>query len=170
MRIEYQMTRQAVLAASRLQIHPVRFVALLSGTYFAVMLAVLALDGGLACTDACPGPWLWQWLLGAVTFGVIMTAVHWFVLLPFRAWRLHRQNPMLFGDSEVSAGGDGLTIRAPKTTTEIAWGDLKGFKEDRHVFLLMLSRSAALVVAKAGVAADELAALRNVLAEKLRRF
>jgi hypothetical protein len=170
LRIEYQMTRQAVLAASRLQTHPVRFVALLSGAYFTGMLAVTALDGGLACNLACGRPWLGHWLLGAVSFGVVMTAIHWFVLLPFRAWRLHRQNPMLFGDSEFSAVGDGFTIRSPKTTTEVAWGDVQGFKEDRDVFLLMLSRSVGLVVAKAGVAAAELAAMRDLLAGKLRRF
>ena len=78
--------------------------------------------------------------LGGLGFGLAMSLVFRFLLLQYRVWRFHRQNPILFGEVELVLGNDGVEFTDSRSAARYSWTDVKGYKESGKGFLLRLSK------------------------------
>ena len=108
--------------------------------------------------------------LAGMAFATFMLSFVAFVLLPLRAARVLRQNPQIFGTIELDADDVGISLKAPRSVTRYAWGDLRAFKETRKFFVITISKSAAFAVPKDDLTNDSQAAFRLMLEAHVPRM
>ena len=170
MHLKYTVTRSALLQCSRLQTDWLGFVVWLGIGMF-VVFAILELPYSHPPHDL---PSVEQWLgvplMMGLGFGLLFPAAMWLFILPLRVWTIYRQNPQFYGASEIDADEEGVEIRLPRATMKLPWADLRGFKENRHVFGICLSKTAGYAVPKIDMSIEQAQAFRNVLNTHLKRL
>jgi hypothetical protein len=169
-RIGYRLVKADLLHGALLQVSWLRIVIFASAGFFAAM----AITGFGSIPQPRSAEVLGRWIAlngtGSLVFGTSMGLAYRFLLLPMQVRRLHRQNPLFYGDMELVADAEGIAVKGPRSTTSFAWPDLRGFKEDSRVFLICVSKSVGFPVPKRDVPADTVAGLRALLDERLRRL
>jgi len=169
-RISYRLSRADLLQGALLQTNWLRTVLIMTVSFFAVMAAT----GYGTIPQPRSAAVLVRWVAlngtGSLVFGLSMALAFRFLLLPFNIWRLHRQNPMMYGDMELIAEAEGIEVKSARSTVKFAWHELRGFKENDAVFLLSISKSVGFPVPKRDVPADTVTGLRALLEERLTRL
>jgi hypothetical protein len=148
MQLTYRLTYRALLQGSRLQTNFVQVGLAVAGVMVATLVLTHLGDGTLPRSPIGVGRWLLLPVGGALAFGIAFTFAFWAVLLPFRVWLIHRQNPLLYGEMRLVADSDGIEVEGPRNTTRLLWSDIRGFKENSSVWVLCLSKSAGLSIPK----------------------
>ncbi|MGJ4950767.1 YcxB family protein [Bradyrhizobium sp. HKCCYLS20291] len=169
MQLRYQLDKAALVQGARLQNGDGQ--AIVFGT---VLFAVFAVTQLLELFDKYQGTTLavaaLLWLLFCAVAGLAAAALTIFVMIPIRAGSLYRQNPILYGAMELREDDDGIEIRGPRMTSRFAWSDFRGFKENKAIFLLCLSKSIGQPVTKQEMSDDIIRAFRSRLEQKMRRL
>jgi hypothetical protein len=167
-RLSYVLTKSAMTEAARLQ-NGLAMAAVTGAVMFAVMLFT--------------GPWdttpktaaVYAYLLLFPVFGGLLFCVgfgllNWFLAIPMRSAALVRQNPTLFGRMELIEDAEGVELKGERSTTRLRWSEFRGFKENRKIFLLCLSKSAAYPVPKDGLAPEAIDEIRRRWLQRLKRL
>jgi len=108
--------------------------------------------------------------LGGLGFGLAMSLVFRFLLLQYRVWRFHRQNPILFGEVELVLGNDGVEFTDSRSAARYSWTDVKGYKESGKGFLLRLSKSFAFFIPKQNQSPAAIDEFRDICGRNARRL
>ncbi len=169
MQFRYELNRAALVQGARLQNGNGQ--AIVFGTLLFTVFAVTQL---LELFDKYEGRTLavaaLLWLLFCAVAGLAAAALTTFVMIPIRTGSLYRQNPMLYGAMELREDDDGVEIKGPRMTSRFAWSDFRGFKENRAIFLLCLSKSIGHAISKQDMPEETIRAFRTRLEQKLRRL
>jgi hypothetical protein len=162
----YTLSRQDLVGAHRL-LARMWLLAAFVGVVFFVALAVRFVAGGAPIGSP---RMLASAAIGGVAFAAIAAFAHWFVFIPWRCWRLHRQLPLVYGRMDVNADEDGIQFSGPRQIGRYRWSDFRGFKENARVLVLCLSRNAGLPIPRQAITAGADAELHALLAGKVRRL
>jgi len=159
------LTRDALLQGSRLQLQTniFRTGLIITAGWFGFQLLSHLAEAPLRGSPVEMGRWFLVPAAGALAFGVLFSLAYWAILLPFRAWLIHRQNPLLYGEMTLVADRDGIELAGPRSTTRFSWPDLRGLKENNAVFVVCLSRSAGFYIPKRGMAQNDTEELGTLL-------
>jgi len=168
-RLQYDITRASMLAGVRASTD-----LTMMGLWLAVVFgATMAWSrGGPADWTSVSDVWGWVWpaALAGVGFAGGMLLVLTLILWPVQVGRLHRQNPLVFGQMELEADDARFAVTGPRGSSAYAWRELHGYRETPAVFVVALSKSMHFAIPKAGMAAGTVDELRAVLAANLRRL
>ncbi len=116
-----------------------------------------------------PSSLIWPTAVGTMFF-MGSALLFWFVAIPFQIGRLYRQNSLLFGETEFTDDAQGIKIKTPRSVWRYNWSDLRGFKEDKQVFQLCLSKSVGYTIPKEGMSPETVNQFRDRCSEKLKRL
>lgn len=108
--------------------------------------------------------------LGGLCFGLVMSALLWGVLYPYRAWVVRRQNPALFDWTELATDDRGVEFKTSRGAMRYGWSDFRGYREGKIVFSLCLSKSAGFTVPKGHMSPEVIGQFRDELDRKLKRL
>lgn len=164
MHIRYSLTRADLLAGTRMRFGSLRLALTLSGGFFAAM----------AITEAWHTPvaslltWIAFLALGSLAFGTVMTLALRFILLPIQVARLHSQNPTSYRDLELIADAEGLAINGLRSNARFPWSEIRGFKENDRLFLIIKSKTLFFTVPKRDLPAKSVIAFSNLMSERLQ--
>lgn len=164
MQISYSLTRADLLSGMRLRFHWLHLTLMVSGGFFAAM--ALTEEAWHPRTASFAGSIAYL-ALGSLAFGIVMSLALQLVLLPIQVARLHSQNLTSFRDMELSADAEGLVIKGPRSSAHFPWPEIKGFKENSRVFLIIKSKTLFFAVPKRDVPVESMTAFRTLMSERL---
>lgn len=167
MKLNYQLKAVDFVETGRLQTNFGLLAIVWTGVTFASALGAMAGDGRL--------PWDPWWVLpftglAAAVAGLAMTTFWWAVVVPIRASYFGRQNKKLYPANTATFDVDGVTFDNSIGSSRLSWDDMRGFRENRALFLLEVSRSMGFPIPKAGMSEEQLLELRTIVGSKLKRL
>jgi hypothetical protein len=169
MRIKYDVSKTALIEGCRLQNG--RSQAIATAAIVAVVMAMTTLGDfpaprtGLQLAISI----LWP-LFVALVFFTGFALLFWFFLIPMRASAAYRQNPLLFGETELAEQENGVEIKGARSTLRYSWSDFRGFKENDKIFLLCLSKSVGYPIPKQGLSTETIQSIRESWGQKLKKL
>lgn len=167
MKLAYQLEPADFVATARLQTNFVALAIVSAAVVFAAALAA-GIDDGASLLS----PWWRLPLIAgfAALAGAVLTLLFWALLIPIRARHFHRQNAKLYPTSEATVSAEGILFVNAMGSAQIVWSDMRGFRENRTLLLLEISRSMGFPIPKAGLSHEQLAQLQTAVRANLRRF
>lgn len=165
--LEYTPTRQSMLAGVRLQTNWFTMTFAIGGGFGLVLLLIPVFEGQpLPPIDLL----LVQCAFGGLFFGLGMSVLLWLAIYPYRTWIVHRQNPALFGQTELVTDDRGVEFKTARGATRYDWSDFRGYREGRTVFSLCLSKSASFTLPKKDLTPEAVREFRDELSRTLKRL
>jgi len=113
---------------------------------------------------------MWFPLLAGLLYFAVLTLLFRFLILPIRASKLHRQNPLLFGEVELIEDEEGVEIKSARSVSRYRWSDFLGFRENERIFVLCLSKSVGYPIPKQGLTPETIQQIREQWGQKLKRL
>jgi YcxB-like protein len=165
-RLAYVLTKSAMTDAARLQNGLA--VPAVAG---AIMFVVMLITGPWDASPKTPGIYAYLLLFpvfGGLLFFVGFGLLNWFITIPMRSSALVRQNPALFGDMELIEDAESVEIKGARSTTRLRWSEFRGFKENKNIFLLCLSKSVVYPIPKDGLTPEAMDAIRRRWLQRLK--
>jgi hypothetical protein len=141
---------------------------MVGGAFGGLLFIEQMFSGPLPVSIKAFGILIVPFLLGGAAFGVAMTLMLWLIILPWRMWTFQRQNPMFFGEMELSADTDGLEVKGPRVTAKYHWRDFSRIRESKSQFRLILSRSAGLSIPKSDLPPEALSEIRSDWSDRIK--
>lgn len=170
MQLTYQVSRKILLQGSRLQ---TSFVGV--GLAFGAVMAAISIESSIedrSLLRSLGG--IGQLLLFSVgtglASGILFALGVWAILMPLKVWRIHLQNPLLYGEMRLTASEDGIELMGPRGASQFAWAEIRGFKENANVFVVCLSKSVGYPIPKREQVDGDVNKFGDLLRMKLRRL
>ena len=170
MQLKYDVSRTVLIEGYRLLSNTVK-PAIAGGVAVFSIIAIAAFwthPAPKSISQFASLVWL-PLLSGLLDFAVVVLLVR-FVVLPIRASKIHRQNPLLFGEVEIIDDEDGVEIKSARSISRYRWSDFLGIRESERIFLLCLSKSVGYPIPKHGLAAETILQIREQWGRKLKRL
>ncbi len=102
-----------------------------------------------------------------VLFGPLFTLIMTTLVSPFNALRAYRANPAFYDDLELSLDDTGIRVKGRQSNSQWHWSLLRGLKENKTIFLIMITKRAGAVVPKRVLSPEQAAEFRDTVTRKI---
>ena len=161
--LEYEMTPQDYARAQYLHMRPRRWLVAVGAILALLYLVTFGMNAASVIRNG--GPYS---LLLLFALPILLLAVHFGWLLPWRARRLWKQQKALHSPIRMRIGDDGLDVQTEHGHARTPWDHLHRWKENNHLFLLYDSDNLFQMIPKRVLRPDQILGFRELLLGKMK--